>query len=222
MSPYNIARPVRVKELSLTGKKKISLRSIHAVTFENDVYPLLERSKSWVEPTYQIRYPDPLLFLGSGLSFLRSAGNLRSHSLPVPGSDFHNGEQILGKLVLFKKLSLNWSISMSVKFNFTVILKKVSAKYCQFLSKCQEDYRNLTLLYYIPLNIFTVLLLFLLSWKWIHVIYLLISFRVISLALRQSHDCPSASEVTLKDMSKIGQHQITTMYAFFALLRDML
>ena len=37
---------------------------------------------------------------------------------------------------------------------------------------------------------------------------LLISFRVASLALGQSYDCPSASEVTLKDMSKI-RHYLT-------------
>ena len=33
--------------------------------------------------------------------------------------------------------------------------------------------------------------------------FLPISFRVASLALGQSHDCPSASEVTLKDMGKL-------------------
>ena len=32
-----------------------------------------------------------------------------------------------------------------------------------------------------------------------------ISFRVASLALGQSYDCPSASEVTLKDMDEIDQ-----------------
>ena len=37
---------------------------------------------------------------------------------------------------------------------------------------------------------------------WIHVIYLPIFFRVASLALGQSYDCPSASEGTLKDMGK--------------------
>ena len=39
------------------------------------------------------------------------------------------------------------------------------------------------------------------SW-WIYVIYLPISFRVTSLALGHSHDCPSAREVNLKDMGK--------------------
>ena len=37
-----------------------------------------------------------------------------------------------------------------------------------------------------------------------------ISFRVTSLALGQSYDCPSASEVTLKDAGKIGQNLMTT------------
>ena len=35
-------------------------------------------------------------------------------------------------------------------------------------------------------------------------------FRVASLALGQSFDCPSASEATLKDMGKINQYQTTT------------
>ena len=36
----------------------------------------------------------------------------------------------------------------------------------------------------------------------IHIMYLPISFRVTSLALGQSYDCPSGSKVTLKDMGK--------------------
>ena len=40
----------------------------------------------------------------------------------------------------------------------------------------------------------------------IHVICLHIFFRVTSLALGQSYDCPSASEVTLKDMGKMYEH----------------
>ena len=40
------------------------------------------------------------------------------------------------------------------------------------------------------------------SW-WIHVINLPISFRITSLALGLSYDCPSASEVTLKDRNPI-------------------
>ena len=42
--------------------------------------------------------------------------------------------------------------------------------------------------------------------------YLPISFRVTSLALGQSYDCPSASEVTLKDMGKINKYQTTTKH----------
>ena len=45
------------------------------------------------------------------------------------------------------------------------------------------------------------------SSKWICVIYLPILFRVTSLALGQSYDCPSASEVTLKDMGEIKDYQ---------------
>ena len=37
-------------------------------------------------------------------------------------------------------------------------------------------------------------------------VYLSIFFRIASLALGQSYDCPSASEVTLKDMGKIVEH----------------
>ena len=44
------------------------------------------------------------------------------------------------------------------------------------------------------------------------VIHLLISFRVPSLALGQSYDCPSTSEVILKDMGKIDPCQTTATY----------
>ena len=44
---------------------------------------------------------------------------------------------------------------------------------------------------------------------WIHVIYLPISFRIASLALGQSHDCPSASEAILKDQGEINHFQTT-------------
>ena len=37
-----------------------------------------------------------------------------------------------------------------------------------------------------------------------------ISFRVTSLALGQSYDCPNASEVTLKDMDDMDNCQTTT------------
>ena len=39
------------------------------------------------------------------------------------------------------------------------------------------------------------------------ILYLPISFMAASLVLGQSCDCPSTSEVTLKDMEKIGQNQ---------------
>ena len=39
-----------------------------------------------------------------------------------------------------------------------------------------------------------------------------ISFRVDSLALGQSYNCPSASEVTLKDMGKTDKSQTTTKH----------
>ena len=45
---------------------------------------------------------------------------------------------------------------------------------------------------------------------WIGGINLPISFRGISPALGQSHDCPSPSEVTMKDMGKISQFSTTT------------
>ena len=43
-------------------------------------------------------------------------------------------------------------------------------------------------------------------WLYIYV------FRVASLALGQSYDCPSASEVTLKDLDKIDWHLTTTKH----------
>ena len=45
---------------------------------------------------------------------------------------------------------------------------------------------------------------------YIPVIYVPISFRVALLALGQSHDCPSDSEVTLKDMGKTDHYQAMT------------
>ena len=51
------------------------------------------------------------------------------------------------------------------------------------------------------------------SWR-IVVVYLPISFRVTSLALGQSYDCPSISEVTLKNMGKI-QHNKTWAICVF-------
>ena len=47
---------------------------------------------------------------------------------------------------------------------------------------------------------------------WIYAIDLPIFFRVTSLALGQSPDCPSASEVTLNNMGKIVQYQTTIMH----------
>ena len=44
----------------------------------------------------------------------------------------------------------------------------------------------------------------------IYVIYSTIFFRVASLALGQSYDCPRASEATLKNMGKIDWYQVTT------------
>ena len=47
-------------------------------------------------------------------------------------------------------------------------------------------------------------------------VYLLIFFRVLSLALGQSYDCPSACEVTLKYLSEIRlyytSHQVQSMH----------
>ena len=43
--------------------------------------------------------------------------------------------------------------------------------------------------------------------RWICVIFLPMYFRVTSQALGQSYDCPSASEVTLKDMNEIDQNK---------------
>ena len=60
---------------------------------------------------------------------------------------------------------------------------------------------------YIPWNMHVVLLSFILlglhsRFYQIHLIHLPIFFRVTSLALGQSYDFPSASDVTLKDMGK--------------------
>ena len=64
---------------------------------------------------------------------------------------------------------------------------------------------------YIPQNMHMVVLCFVLLW--FHCLFLVdmynilpISFRITSLALGQLYDCPSASEVILKDMGKIDLH----------------
>ena len=61
---------------------------------------------------------------------------------------------------------------------------------------------------YIPCNMHMVVLCFTLLWfsRGIHVIYSTIFFRVTSLAL--GHGCPSASEVTLKDIDRIKHYFI--------------
>ena len=74
----------------------------------------------------------------------------------------------------------------------------------------QVRYRKVhtvTNIQYIPRNMHTVLLCFALLWlcnrsKWIHMKYLSIFIRVALLALGQSLDCHSASEVSLMDMGK--------------------
>ena len=54
---------------------------------------------------------------------------------------------------------------------------------------------------------FLCFVLFWLYHKLLRVIHLPVSFTVASLALGQSLDCPSASEVTLRDMGKIIQDE---------------
>ena len=59
---------------------------------------------------------------------------------------------------------------------------------------------------------YTVLLCsscYIMSSLWIHMIHLTICFRVTSPTPGQSYDCPSVSEVALKDMGKINQYQTT-------------
>ena len=53
---------------------------------------------------------------------------------------------------------------------------------------------------------------FIIKTYWFPVIHLTISFRVTSLALGQSYDCPNAGEVTLKYIGKINWYQIKTKH----------
>ena len=46
--------------------------------------------------------------------------------------------------------------------------------------------------------------------EWTIVMYFHILFKIASQALGQSHDCPSASEATLKDMGKVVWYPTTT------------
>ena len=71
---------------------------------------------------------------------------------------------------------------------------------------------------YIPRNMHTVLLCFALLWlsnrsSRIHMKYLSIFFRVALLALGQSLDCHSASEVSLMDMGKSVKYITTTKHS---------
>ena len=61
---------------------------------------------------------------------------------------------------------------------------------------------------------FFIFLKFLLDYQFslIYVINLPIFFRVASLALGQSYDCPSASEATLKKMGQTSLYQATTKH----------
>ena len=68
-----------------------------------------------------------------------------------------------------------------------------------------------------PINMYMVLLYmfycgFIISSHWIWEIHLPIFFWVTSLVLGQSYDCPSTSEVTLKNMGYINHYLITTKY----------
>ena len=86
--------------------------------------------------------------------------------------------------------------------------------------KCMEDTE------YIPWNMGTILLSFVfggyISKLWIYLINLPISFRVASLALGQSYDCPSASEVTLKDVGHIDHFKPQQKENFANILWDIL
>ena len=51
---------------------------------------------------------------------------------------------------------------------------------------------------------------------WVILFIYMMAFRVTSLALGQSYDCPSASEVTLKNMGKHNVNHATTQHKLFA------
>ena len=81
------------------------------------------------------------------------------------------------------------------------------------ISLCQIKFDEQCIPYNIHMVLymdFILLFLIFISCQWHHVVHLPIFFRVSSLALGQSYDCPSASEVTLKNMGKTGQHLTTT------------
>ena len=62
---------------------------------------------------------------------------------------------------------------------------------------------------YIP-KIYMHKIVVMLSVGWISVKHLLLSFRVTTLALGETDDCPDANKVTLKDMDEINFHLMTT------------
>ena len=94
-------------------------------------------------------------------------------------------------------LSHEWNNCLSLNEPMSCTLSSLKAKIV-WRSKSLQ---------YIPRNMHTVLCCFALLWlcnrsKWIHMKYLSIYIRVALLALGQSLDCHSASEVSLMDMGK--------------------
>ena len=97
------------------------------------------------------------------------------------------------------------------------ISHEICTWFCCVLFYCGYMYSGTLLLHRHSLYVFYQFL-------WIYRPYFTISFRVTSLALGQSYDCPSASEVTLKDMGNIDHYQTTTKHTciFLVCLTDFI
>ena len=88
---------------------------------------------------------------------------------------------------------------------------KFDERYISYTVICTWYILYMKCTWYIPYNMHLILLfLIFINYQRCHVMHLPISFRVASLALGQSCDCPSANEATLKHMGKADWHQTTT------------
>ena len=83
-------------------------------------------------------------------------------------------------------------------------------------SLCRNELTHLNT-FSVSYEILAVIFFFVLLYShflWIHLMHLPMWFRVASVALKQSYDCPSASEVTLKHMGNIDRQQTVVRERF--------
>ena len=95
-----------------------------------------------------------------------------------------------------------WSISCSTKWSFVWLIDWLDETLCIILNLCTTTSLSNEIWTGILFCCAWFTSVYVLSYQLIHMIDLPISFKVASLALGQSYDCPSAREVTLNAMGK--------------------